>query len=485
MNDMQEEWAEVELGNVCNYSKGKKPKVLKKNQTNETPLPYINIKAFEKGIYDQFTDGKKCNLCEEGDLLMVWDGARAGFAGKAKKGAIGSTLMKIEPGDGIEKNYLFYFLLSLYKKLNTNPRGVGIPHVEPRLLWDSKLIIPPLPIQRAIVTKIENLFTSLDKGIADLKKAQEQLKVYRQAVLEKALTGQFTVDFRKKNPQLENSEVLFQKIQEELDANYKKACQIAAKNGERKPKDQRKNKKANNVTSYLPDIPKSWNYYRLEDVTYLVTDGTHHTPSYIEKGIRFLSVKNVRPFSIKDDYIKYISEEEHAQLVKRCNPENGDILYTKVGATFGYAYKIELDYEFSIFVSLCLIKPVYKYLVSDFLELLMNSEIVFRQARQRVSGSGVPDLHLIEIRDFKIPLPAVEEQHQIVREIESRLSVCDKVEQNITEGLEKSEALRQSILKKAFEGKLLSEAEIEKCKQAADYEPASVLLEKIRKEKKK
>ncbi len=78
-----------------------------------------------------------------------------------------------------------------------------------------------------------------------------------------------------------------------------------------------------------------------------------------------------------------------------------------------------------------------------------------------------------------------EEQHQIVRAIESRLSVCDKLEQSINEGLEKAEALRQSILKKAFEGKLLSETEIEKCKQEADYEPASVLLERIQKEKKK
>ena len=87
-----------------------------------------------------------------------------------------------------------------------------------------------------------------------------------------------------------------------------------------------------------------------------------------------------------------------------------------------------------------------------------------------------------EIKPIKINLPPIEEQHIIVREIESRLSVCDKVEQNIAEALEKAEALRQSILKKAFEGKLLSEAEIAKCKQEADYEPASELLKKIKAE---
>ena len=84
-----------------------------------------------------------------------------------------------------------------------------------------------------------------------------------------------------------------------------------------------------------------------------------------------------------------------------------------------------------------------------------------------------------------MPFPKIKEQHQIVQEIESRSSVCDKVEESISESLEKANALRQSILKKAFEGKLLSENEVAKCKLAADYEPAIVLLEKIKAEKNK
>ena len=88
------------------------------------------------------------------------------------------------------------------------------------------------------------------------------------------------------------------------------------------------------------------------------------------------------------------------------------------------------------------------------------------------------------IENILIPNISLSEQHAIVREIESRLSVCDKLEQSISESLEKAEALRQSILKKAFDGRLLSGAEVTACKQEADYEPASVLLEKIKKEKK-
>ena len=92
-------------------------------------------------------------------------------------------------------------------------------------------------------------------------------------------------------------------------------------------------------------------------------------------------------------------------------------------------------------------------------------------------------LNLRSIKELPFPLCSIQEQHQIVQEIESRLSVCDKVEESIAESLEKAKALRHSILKKAFEGKLLSAAEIAECKKAKDYEPASVLLERIRKEK--
>ena len=89
------------------------------------------------------------------------------------------------------------------------------------------------------------------------------------------------------------------------------------------------------------------------------------------------------------------------------------------------------------------------------------------------------------LKNYLFPFSSKEEQNQVVQEIESRLSVCDKVEQSITESLEKVQALRQSILKKAFEDTLLLAVEIVACKQQEDYEPATVLLEKIKAEKKK
>lgn len=416
---INEDWIEVVLGEVCIYSKGKKPKLLNIEYSELVPFPYINIKAFEKGIFDEYTDGVKCNLCEDGDLLMVWDGARAGFTGKAKKGAIGSTLMKIEPKGLMEKNFLFYFLQSLYKKLNTNPRGVGIPHVEPRLLWNSILILPPLPIQRAIVSKIESLFTSLDKGIADLKTAQDQLKIYRQAVLKKAFEGEYST-----------KEYAIEKIDS--------LCNVV-RGGSPRPAG---------------------------------------SPLYYDGPIPFMKVKDIS----RNSGI-YVESTEHsikeAGLKKTRLVDANTLLLTNSGATLGIP-------------AITKIKTTFNDGIAAFLDLgdgdllyhyyyWVSKTIYLRNLNQ---GAAQPNLNTDIIGDMEIPIYRDKAEHiKIVREIESRLSVCDKVEESIKEALLKSEALRQSILKKAFEGKLLSAAEIEKCKKVKDYEPASVLLERIRKEK--
>jgi type I restriction enzyme S subunit len=131
------------------------------------------------------------------------------------------------------------------------------------------------------------------------------------------------------------------------------------------------------------------------------------------------------------------------------------------------------------------IRPIQEIVLSTYLFYYLSSAIVKQILTGNATGTTMMNLNKKIVSNIPIPVPHMEEQHKIVQEIESRLSVCDKIEQNIAEALEKSEALRQSILKKAFEGKLLSKVEIEKCKQKADYEPASVLLERIRKDKKK
>mgnify|MGYP006291378177 FL=1 len=324
--------------------------------------------------------------------------------------------------------------------------------------------LAPLPEQRAIVTKIENLFASLDKGIADLKKAQDQLKVYRQAVLKKAFEGELTKEWREKNVKTDgrsSQEKNITAIVAELEPEYKQI-------------NHKKNK-----------FPEEWKLVKLSEITEHITDGDHQAPPKTKEGIPFITISNIDKKNNKIDFSStfYVKTDYYKNLNIKRVPHKGDILYTVTGS-FGIPVLIDFDKKFCFQRHIGLIRPK-KDINQDWLFHLLKTQLVYGQASEKATGTAQKTVALSTLRNIQIPFCSNEEQHQIVREIESRLSVCDNIEQSITEGLQRSEALRQSILKKAFEGKLLSEAEIEKCKQEADYEPASVLLERIKKEKKK
>jgi len=497
---MREDWIEVDLKEVCLGSKGKKPPVLESDCSEKVNVPYINIKAFEKGIIDEYTNGEKCNLCEDGDLLMVWDGARAGLSGKARKGAVGSTLMKIEEVKGIEKQYLSYFLLSLYTKINTNPRGVGIPHVEPRILWYSKLLIVSSPIQRAIVSKIEALFSDLDNGIANFKKAQEQLKIYRQAVLKKAFEGELTKEWRTlrqaQGTPIPTAEELLKQIKEERQNHYnqqvedwKKAVKEWEKNEKKGSKPSRISKpkevtdvKESDIENY-EILPNSWKWSRFGNVTYKIGDIDHKMPKTVENGYPYLSTGNLNDDGTIDfSGAKTISKEDFDRLALKIKPEKGDIIFPRYG-TIGRNILIDFDREFLVSYSCAIIKNITSLMSSKYALYYSLSPVIKKEIKRYTVETTQANIGIASIENFVFPLCSTQEQTQIVQEIERRLSVCDKMEQSLKESIEKAEALRQSILKKAFEGRLLSVAEIAQCKKAADYEPASELLKKIKAEK--
>lgn len=171
----------IKLGTILKMVKGKKPKTQVHSQKDGL-MPYCDIKAFETGKIDNYTDGEKCVACDEGDVLIVCDGARSGLVGFAMKGYVGSTLAKLS-AEGVDNKYLFYFLQSKYTLLNTNMKGTGTPHVNQAILKDSYIYVPSIDEQQRIVARIEELFLELNKAEETLLKTKEQLEVYRQAVL--------------------------------------------------------------------------------------------------------------------------------------------------------------------------------------------------------------------------------------------------------------------------------------------------------------
>ncbi|WP_255156484.1 restriction endonuclease subunit S [Ferruginibacter sp. HRS2-29] len=394
-------WKRVKVGEYVVSVKGKKPKRISSIKTKEFSIPYVNIKAFEKNIIDEYTDGIGCTLCEDGDFLMVWDGSRSGYVGKAIAGALGSTLVKLNFPD-IYNNYAYYFLQSKFLDINTKAKGVGIPHVDPNILWNYDLLIPPIDNQQAIVSKIEELFSELDKGVENLRLAQEQLKVYRQSVLKWAFEGRLT-----------------------------------------------------NVEVTEGVLPEGWEWLTMNDVCNKIGDIDHKMPKQLSSGYPYVSTKDfTHDLKISFDKAKYISKEDYLNLSRKIRPERGDIIFPRYG-TIGKNILIDFDKEFLVSYSCAVVKPNSKLVLSKYLYLYSLSPKITDEIRKYVVETTQANIGIASIKSFVFPLPTIEEQNKIVQEIESRLSVADKMEENIIQSMQQAEALRQSILKKAFEGKLL------------------------------
>jgi len=196
--------------------------------------------------------------------------------------------------------------------------------------------------------------------------------------------------------------------------------------------------------------PKGIKVVRLSEITTRITDGVHQKPNYTENGVPFISVKNITTGSLKFEDCKFISLDDHLKFTKRCKAERLDILYTKVGATYGRPALVNTDCEFSIYVSVCLIKPDKKLIDPFFLNAALGTTAVKSQADRKIKGIGVPDLHLDQIQNFLIPLPSMKEQQEFAHHVEA----VEKLKAAHRASLSELDTLFASLQHRAFRGEL-------------------------------
>jgi len=310
----------------------------------------------------------------------------------------------IVPNKLITTDYLFFYLKASKQRAEKVASGTTFKEISLKAFSIIEIPLPPLPEQQAIVSKIEELFSELDNGIAQLKTAQQQLKVYRQSLLKWAFEGKLT-----------NTNV---------------------KEGE---------------------LPKGWKYFSLKELKQFSLYGPRFSSKdYSTNGVAVLRTTDISERG-KVDWENSPklnltnSEYEKYKLLKN------DLLITRTGSIGRMSIfndnKRAIPGAFLIHYRL---KPEFNiWYIFHFLK----SQISQKHFKDFSFGVGRPNLNVPNIELLKIPIPSVKEQQLIVSELESKLTVCDKIEETISQSLQQAETLRQSILKKAFEGKLVTNKE--------------------------
>ena len=325
---------------------------------------------------------------------------------------VGADGIKIfEPIDDIEPKFLKYSIDFL--SIGLEKKGGYSRHY--KFIKNLSLPVPPLAEQKRIVEKIEELLPLVEryeKAWARLEELNKKFPLDMQkAILGQAIQGKLVEQRAEEG----TGQELFEAIQEEK--------QKLIEEGKLK-----KQKALPEITEEeIPfEIPETWKWVRLGELLYKLTDGAHSTPKYTEEGIPFISVKDLSSGYLNFDSCKYITEEEHSILFNRCNPEFGDILLTKVGTT-GIPVIVDTDKQFSLFVSVALLKFNQLKLSNIFLKYLINSPLVQIQAKEYTKGVGNKNWVMRDIANTIIPLPPLDEQKRIVEKIEELLPLVEKL----------------------------------------------------------
>ncbi len=417
---MREDWIKCKIGDIFNFVGGGTPSKTNGKYWNGD-IPWASIKdikgdflnsTINKITYEGLTNSASNLVAIDEVILATRINPGRPIISKINT-SINQDLKVVKPKLELPSVFVFYLFKFLEKEIVGLSSGTTVLGIGLNRLKDIKFSLPPLPEQRAIVKKLESLFSSLDAGVADLKKAQQQLKIYRQAVLKKAFdsNGEFVI--------------------------------------------------IGECFSFLGGGTPS-----------------KQNKDYWNGDINWASIKDIKG-DILNNTIDYITEEGLKNSSSNLAEKDEVILATRInpGKTIISNIRTAINQDLKV------IKPFQKC-DHKYVHYLFKS--IEHKCLKVSSGTTVLGISLPNLKEIEIPFENdIHKQAQIVKQIESRLSVCDSIEQNIKDSLEKAEALRQSILKKAFEGNLLTVQELAECKLAKDYESAGVLLEGIKSENKK
>ena len=431
------QWKKVKIGDVCKIVKGTTG--IASAETGEYPLV---VTAEER---------KTCSTyqfdCEAVCIPLV---SSSGHGKKSLnnvhyqsgKFALGTILCAVIPNnsDELDARFLHQYL-QFYKDTVLVPlmKGAANVSLSMRDIATVEIPLPPIEKQRELSALFVTLQENQKKLVTETEKQFEYAKQLRQNILQDAIEGKLTADWRKSHPVIKgdpdyDAEALFEQIQKEkTDKKQKKLPPITE---EEKPF----------------DIPEGWKWVRLDDICCKIVDCPHSTP------IKSESITNypcIRTSEIKNGEIfwssmQYINFDEYEKRTVRLKPQENDIVYAREGS-FGGAVILPKGYNFALGQRTMLMRVAEKFVCSRYVLHLIISPFLYKQAISKNRGATVGHVNVNDIRNFVAPFPPFAEQEEVVNKVDHLLAKVAELESQIAERENMAKQLMQSILKDAFE----------------------------------
>ena len=416
-----ENWCWARIGAISDFERGITfPASAKENEPTEENIPCLRTANVQENleiddliyVNQSFMKGNEAKLVRENDIIMSSANSRE-LVGKASfvthvpfPMTFGGFVLNIR-ARGISSKYLFYFLRQEFlagKFMGESTQTTNIANINTTTLGSYELPLPPLAEQQRIVDRIEYLFAKLDEAKEKAQSVLDSFETRKAAILHKAFTGELTAKWR-------------------------------AEHGVEM---------------------ESWVNETLQSVCSMkITDGTHKTPTSCDAdvGVPFISAKDVTGEVICWDKIKYIVPELHEELYARLAPQLDDILLAKNGTT-GVAAIVDVDKVFDLYVTLAVLRPDKSKILPRYLLRIVNSPVCKNQFDEHLTGIGVPNLHLRDIKEVVIQVPSLAEQAAIIQIVDSIMEKEQQAKEAAEAVLDKIDLLKKSILARAFRGEL-------------------------------
>jgi type I restriction enzyme, S subunit len=456
---------------ACNDKVG--PKFLRITDIQDNVVEWENVpycKINEENDKDKY-------LLHSGDIVFARTGATVGKSYLIRDNVPSDTifasyLIRINLDRFIIPKFVYNFFQSnfYWEQIKKSSSGIGQPNVNGKKLGKIILALPPLNEQHRIVARIEELFSHLDAGVQALLKAKAQLQRYRQAVLKAAVEGKLTEDWRKAHPEVEPAEKLLERIRDKEDNTRT-----------HKNKNDKNNKcLVNDQFDSLTKLPETWAWAKWELVGISQNGRLFPSKEYQPNGFKLLRPGNLHSSG------KVIWTKENTRYL----PESWskDFPSFIVGPRELVMNLTAQSLRDEFLGRICITGPSERCLLNqriarltpmeilpEYLFWMFKSQLFRRFVNSLNTGSLIQHMFTSQLDDFFLPLPPLEEQSLIAAEIERLFSVADNIEDTLTKNSQLTERLRQSVLKRAFEGKLIP--------QDPNDEPASMLLEQIKAER--